>query len=595
MNNLNLGLTGNGAVSALIDSRGAIVWSCFPRFDGDPLFCHLLQPEGHAEGRGAFSIEMVNYSRAEQFYETNTAILVTRLFDAQGGCLEVTDFAPRFRLYGRMFHPVMLVRRVCRISGTPRMAVRIHPLFHYGEQEPEVTFGSHHIGFSGPELKIRLTTDASIHAILENRPVFVDDTVTFVLGEDETLHEAVSAVGTRFLEETKKYWHEWVRGLSVPAEWQDEVIRAAITLQMNAVEDTGAIVAAMTTSIPEHADSGRNWDYRYCWLRDGYFVVNALNRLGATSTMEKYLGYILNVAAGEEHGLLQPVYGISGEEWLDERHAPQLAGYRGMGPVRVGNLAYEQIQHDVYGSAILSATHMFFDHRLYRRGDLGLFQRLEPLGQKAIEHFDQPDAGIWELRGKQRVHTYSSVMCWAACDRLSRIAKQLKQTEREHYWREEADRIHKVICCEAWSDTRQAFTAAWGEDALDASMLLLHEFDFLPATDPRFVSTVAAIESELKHGDFIYRYAERDDFGEPDNAFVVCTFWYVYALQALGRKDEARRTFETLLACCSPLGLLAEDYCSATREQWGNFVQTYSMVGLVNCALRLSCRWDQMC
>ena len=593
MSHLHLGLIGNGAVSALIDDRGRIVWSCFPRFDGDPVLCHLLQPVGHETGRGAFAIELVDFSHAQQYYEANTAVLTTLLHDRQGGCLEITDFAPRFRLFGRMFHPMMLVRQVRRAAGAPRMAVNLQPLFNYGGSSPEITFGSHHVRYVGGDQTLRLTTDASINAVLERREVFIEDTLTFVLGADETLHEAVEVVGRRFLEETRNYWHAWVRSLFVPVDWQDEVIRAAITLQLNACEDTGAIVAAMTTSIPEHADSGRNWDYRYCWLRDGYFVVNALNRLGATRTMEKYLSYILNVAAGHEHGTLQPVYGISGQETLHERTAPALAGYRGMGPVRVGNLAYEQVQHDVYGSAILSATHMFFDHRLFRRGDVDLFHRLEPLGRKALANFDQPDAGLWELRGRKRVHTYSSVICWAACDRLSRIAQQLRLDERQRHWREEADRIHGVICREAWHEGKQAFVAAWGDDALDASMLLLHEFGFLSADDPRFVSTVAAIEAELKHGDFIYRYVEQDDFGTPDNAFLVCTFWYVYALQALGRKDEACHTFETLLHCSNPLGLLAEDYCDRSGELWGNFVQTYSMVGLINCALRLSRRWDQ--
>ncbi|MFT3963658.1 glycoside hydrolase family 15 protein [Propionivibrio sp.] len=593
MSHLNLGLIGNGAVSALIDDRGRIVWSCFPRFDGDPVFCHLLQPGDHETGRGAFGIELVDFSHAQQHYEANTAVLTTLLHDRQGGCLEITDFAPRFRLFGRMFHPMMLVRQVRRVAGAPRMAVNLQPLFNYGGTAPEITFGSHHVRYVGAETALRLTTDASINAVLERREVFVEDTLTFMLGADETLHEAVAVVGRRFLEETKNYWHAWVRSLFVPVDWQDEVIRAAITLQLNACEDTGAIVAAMTTSLPEHADSGRNWDYRYCWLRDGYFVVNALNRLGATRTMEKYLSYILNVAAGHEHGMLQPVYGISGEKTLHERTAPALAGYRAMGPVRMGNLAYAQVQHDVYGSAILSATHMFFDHRLFRRGDVDLFHRLEPLGQKALANFDQPDAGLWELRGRQRVHTYSSVICWAACDRLSRIARQLGLGERQDYWRGEADRMHEIICREAWHEGKQAFVAAWGDDALDASMLLLHEFGFLAADDPRFASTVAAIEAELKHGDFIYRYVEQDDFGTPDNAFLVCTFWYVYALQALGRKDEACHTFETLLGCCNPLGLLAEDYCERSGELWGNFVQTYSMVGLINCALRLSRRWDQ--
>ena len=472
MGNLNLGLIGNGTISALVDAQGRIVWSCFPRFDGDPLFCHLLQPDGYAEGRGGFGVDLVDFSHAEQHYETNSAVLITRLYDSQGGAVELCDFAPRCRLYGRIFHPMMLIRRVRKIAGTPRIIVRLHPLFRYGQLEPEVTFGSHHIRYAGPSMKLRLTTDASISAILEERPVFIDETLTFMLGADETLHEPVGTVGRRFLEETQIYWHEWVRGLFVPVEWQDEVIRAAITLQLNAYEDTGAIVAAMTTSIPEHANSGRNWDYRYCWLRDGYFVVNALNRLGATGMMENYLGYILNVAAGEEHGLLQPVYGISGAERLDEIIETALSGYRGMGPVRVGNLAHAQIQHDVYGSVILSATHMFFDHRLYRRGDISLFQRLEPLGQLALAHFDQPDAGIWELRGKKRVHTYSSVLCWAACDRLARIARQLKRIDREKYWRDEADRIHAIISEKAWSEERQAFMASWGGDSLDASMLL---------------------------------------------------------------------------------------------------------------------------
>jgi hypothetical protein len=246
--------------------------------------------------------------------------------------------------------------------------------------------------------------------------------VTLLLGADETVHEAAGEVGRRFLDETTQYWHEWVRFLGIPFEWQEAVIRAAITLKLNAYDDTGAIIAAMTTSIPEAAGSSRNWDYRYCWLRDGYFVVNALNRLGATRSMERYLAYIINVAANAGDMPLQPVYGIDGRAELEEREVAALAGYRGMGPVRIGNLAYRQVQHDVYGSAILAATHIFFDQRLTRRGDEALFRRLEALGEQARRCYDQPDAGLWELRGSARVHTFSAVMCWAACDRLARIA-----------------------------------------------------------------------------------------------------------------------------------------------------------------------------
>jgi GH15 family glucan-1,4-alpha-glucosidase len=322
-------------------------------------------------------------------------------------------------------------------------------------------------------------------------------------------------------------------------------------------------------------------------------VVNTLNRLGTTHTMERYLAYIVNIAAGASDGRLQPVYRIDGGTVLEETTVAALAGYRGMGPVRVGNQAYTQIQHDVYGSAILSATHVFFDQRLARRGDVNLFQQLEPLGERARLCYNQPDAGIWELRGKARVHTFSSIMCWAACDRLARVAERLGLSQRAQYWREAAGEIQRNTCEQAWNPRLNAFTATWGGDSLDASLLLLHEIGFLRADDPRFAATVAAIEAQLKRGDFIFRYVEEDDFGVPENAFIICTFWYIYALVALNRTDEARALFEKLLARRNGHGLLAEHIDPVSGEMWGNYVQTYSMVGLINAAIRLSIRWDQ--
>lgn len=590
---LDGGLIGNSAISALVDPQGSIVWACLPRLDGDPVFCNLLSPPDHATGAGAFTICIADFERAEQEYERHTAVLITRLFDRHGGGVEIVDFAPRFQAHGRVFHPAMLIRRLRRIAGNPRIAVGLRPLFQNGELVPQTTCGSHHIRYIGPDQVLRLTTNASIHAVQEQRFMHLHDSLSFILGPDETLQDGVADIVQRFLEETIAYWQRWVRTIFVPVDWQDEVIRAAITLKLNACDDTGAIIAAMTSSVPEHPHSGRNWDYRYCWLRDAYFVVNALNRLGATATMERYIAFILNLVASAGDGLLQPVYGISGEAELTENIAPALTGYRGMGPVRIGNQAYEQIQHDVYGSAILAATHMFFDTRLRHRGDENLFRQLEPLGLRALANYKEPDAGIWELRGSKRIHTYSSILCWAACDRLARIAVHLALEDSARIWRESADRIHAEICARAWSNEHQAFMASWGGDTLDASLLLMNELGFLEATDPRFARTVEAIEGGLKHGDFIYRYIERDDFGHPENAFMVCTFWYVYALHALGRHEEAMRTFQRLLACCNPQGLLAEDVDPQSGEQWGNFVQTYSMVGLINCALRLSRRWDQ--
>ena len=593
MNTLDLGLIGNSTVGALVDRLGKIVWACLPRFDGDAVFCSLLREHKSATDFGFFAVELVDFARAEQEYLTNTAILVTRLYDRHGGGIELTDFAPRFRQYGRMFCPMSLVRTIKRLAGNPRICIRIRPAHGYGAERPSVTYGSHHIRYVAPGLVFRVTTDASITAILEETPFFLEHAVTLLLGPDETVQASVVEVGRNFLEETAAYWREFVRFLNVPFEWQEAVIRAAITLKLNTYEDTGAIVAAMTTSIPEAPDSGRNWDYRYCWLRDAYFVVNALNRLGATRTMERHLGYILNIAAGTQQGRLQPVYGISGASTIEELEIASLPGYRGLGPVRIGTQAACQIQHDVYGSAILAATHVFFDERLVRSGDETLFHQLEKLGERALEFHDQPDAGIWERRGPPQIHTFSSVMCWAACDRLARIAIRLSLPVRAGYWRDCADRIHRVVCERAWHAQRNSFVATFDGDALDASLLLLHEVGFLAADDPRFIGTVNAVGNELRRGDFIFRYVEKDDFGVPASAFTVCTFWYIYALAAIGRMAEAREMFEKLHACRNRHGLLAEDIDPRTREQWGNFVQTYSMVGLINAAIRLSIRWDQ--
>ena len=593
MTSLDLGLIGNGMIGALVNPLGEIVWACFPRFDSDPAFCSLLRPRTGPEDSGFFAVELVDRVREEQEYLANSAILVTRLFDRGGGVVEVTDFAPRFRRYGRMFCPMMVVRRIKRIAGNPRVRVRLRPARDYGRHPVDVTHGSNHIRYSGQDVALRLTTDVSVTAILEETPFFLEDAVTMLLGPDETVQGAVAEVGNHFFEETAEYWRAWVRSLGIPFEWQDEVIRAAITLKLNVFEDTGAVVAAMTTSIPEAPGSGRNWDYRFCWLRDAYFVVNALNRLGATRTMERYLGYIFNIIADAADGHLQPVYGVGGRSVTEEREVDSLPGYRGLGPVRVGNQAHQQVQHDVYGSAILAATHVFFDRRLVRRGDEVLFRRLEALGERAAKLFDQPDAGIWELRGAPRVHTFSSVMCWAGCDRLARIAAHLGLADRAAYWRAHAERMHEVICRRSWNAARGSFVGTMDGDALDASLLRLNELGFLADDDPRFAGTVRAIGRDLRRGDFIFRYVEEDDFGSPQNAFLVCTFWYINALAAIGQREEARALFDNVLACRNQHGLLAEHIDPATHEQWGNFVQTYSMVGLISSAIRLSVRWDQ--
>ena len=589
---LELAVIGNCQVSALVDELGRMVWACMPRFDSDPVFCALLMGDQRAVDKGVFEVVLEDCVRAEQAYVENTPILETLLHDAHGGCIKLVDFAPRFEQFERSFHPYMFVRQLIPVTGNPRVTVRLRPAGHYGAEEARQTFGSNHVRYLLPEVTLRLTTDASVSSVREERTFRLSKPVSFILGPDESLPESVARTSRLLYEQTRNYWRGWVRGLAVPFEWQDAVIRAAITLKLCSYEDTGAIIAAITSSIPEAAGTARNWDYRYCWLRDSFFVVHALNRLGATRTMEAYLDWILNVAAGSDGKGLQPVYGISGEADLSESTVPHLPGYRGMGPVRVGNQACEQVQNDVYGAVVLSAAQAFFDRRLGTPAGPAQLELLEQIAQRAEALFDQPDAGIWEYRGRARVHTFSSVMCWAACDRLARIAAHLGDADRTRRWREAADRIHEVICARAWDAEQGCFTESFDGKSLDASMLLLSDLGFLQPDDPRFRSTVECLERDLRRGRHMFRYREADDFGEPETAFNICTFWYINALAQIGRKDEARELFEEMLNCRTRLGLLSEDLEVKSGELWGNFPQTYSLVGIILGAIRLSKPWE---
>ncbi len=587
---LNLSMIGNGTVAALLDDRARYMWACIPDFEGDPIFCRLLR-NGDAEAAGFFNVELQGFARSEQSYVANTACVITTLYDEDGNALEITDFAPRFKHFGRSFRPTMFVRMMRPVAGRPRIRVRLQPAKDWGASAVETTRGTNHIRYMTNDQIMRCTTDVAVSHILGETAFLLDRPMSMVLGPDESLSHGVAEVTREFFEKTVDYWLEWCRYLSLPFEWQDQVIRAAITLKMCNYEETGAIVAAMTTSIPESHGSERNWDYRYCWLRDGYFVVSALNRLGATRTMEGYLNYLTNIVAHMHDGHLKPVYGLSYDRDLSEHIVETLTGYRGMGPVRRGNQAHEHIQNDVFGSVIMSVIQVFFDKRLKRQGDENLFRFLEPLGERCRDLYNQPDAGLWELRGDAHVHTHSSLLCWAGCDRLARIAAHLGLDGRADYWAGEAARIRDETVENAYHAGRNTFVDNWGGDTVDASLLLMLEMGFVEADDPRFIGTVAAIEQDLKRGDFVFRYTKADDFGEPENAFVICTFWYIDALARMGRRDEARAIFENMLSHLNPAGLLSEHIEVATGEHWGNFPQTYSMVGLINSAMELSRPW----
>jgi GH15 family glucan-1,4-alpha-glucosidase len=584
---LDLALIGNSCVAAFVDRQARLVWWCFPRFDGDPVFSRLLTGD---EEKGFCDVVLHGQTSIESRYARNTAIVETILTAEDGSSLRITDFAPRFDRYERPFRPPQVIRRMEPLSGLPRIAIRVRPTHNYGRLTQNPVVGSNHIRYVGGPNVMRLTADAPLSYIVNEITFPLTRPMSLVFGQDEPFLSAIDATTREFLEHTRDHWLDWSRNLAVPFEWQSEVVRAAITLKNCAFMETGAIVAAHTTSIPEAPRSGRNWDYRFCWLRDAYFVVDALNRLGATQTMESYIHYITTIAI--ESGPMRPVHGIIPFSPLDEWIAPDLAGFMGQGPVRVGNQAAAQIQNDVYGSVVLAAAQMFVDERLPAMGDEPLFHMLETLGEKALAAAFEPDAGLWEYRTRERPHTYSATLCWAACDRLARIGRMLG-LERAAYWKDSAALLRERILTEAWDEAQGALTGAFGEPALDASVLLVAKLGLVPPTDPRFVRTCEAIGRTLIRKGRIMRYTAPDDFGPPETAFLACNFWYIDALASIGRADEGRELFEAILGHRNAFGLLSEDIHPETGELWGNLPQTYSMAGIINSATRLSSSWEE--
>jgi len=587
--NLDLAPIGNCSISALIDRAGRYVWACAPRVDGDPVFSALM--DGTDPEHGFWDIELEGQKHVNQAYVRNTPVLRTILTAEDGASVEVIDFAPRHAKHSRTYRPLAFARIVRPLHGCPRIKVRLRPSADWGARPAENTSGSNHIRYMCTDVTFRLTTDCPVSHILNERIFRLERPHAFFFGPDEGYDQDVGPGVSAALDRTVAYWQDWVRTLYLPLDWQEAVIRAAITLKLCAYEETGAIVAAMTTSVPEFPESGRNWDYRYCWIRDAYYVVRALNRLGAVDILENYLGYLRNLVDNSAGGHVQPVYGVGLEPGIGERIIDSVEGYRGMKPVRIGNQAHEHLQHDVYGQIVLPLVQAFYDQRLLRPGTIDDFHALETVGERAFAMHDQVDAGLWEFRTIARVHTYSSVMCWAACDRLAKAADHLGLQARREVWRERARIIHERIETEAFLPDEGRFAASFGNRELDASLLQLTDLGFLDPLDPRQVKTFEAIERDLKKGPYLFRYVEADDFGEPETAFNFCTFWFIEALHLNGRDEEAREIFEEMLKRRTHAGLLSEDISLGDNELWGNYPQTYSLVGMINCAVLLSRSW----
>jgi len=540
---------------------------------------------------GRFRIGPADGEAGTQRYLPNTNILETTFLTSTGS-FRVVDFAPRFIQFGRAFRPTQLMRVVEPIEGTPRIAVVCEPRLGWSKERPRAVRGSHHVRFEGFDSELRLTTDIPL-SYLGGQPFTLTGRGHLVLSWGAPVEETLAPLCERFWNETSRYWQRWVKQCDIPPLFQREVIRSALTLKLHCFEDTGAIVAAMTTSIPESPASGRTWDYRYCWLRDAYYVLNTFGLLGQFEEREQFVQYLLNVAGGAPGLNLAPLYRIDGSSNLQETILANWAGYNGEQPVRIGNAAALHSQNDIYGEMVLALTPIFLDERLSAARSPAAFRLIEGLARKAISLAGVPDAGIWEYRTEWKAQTFSSLMCWAGADRMAGIADRHGPALAAEF-RTAASRIQAEVIAQSWNAGKRSFVGHYGGEDLDASLLQMARLRFLPAADPRLSSTIDSIQTDLSREGWLQRYSLNDGFGKPTVAFVICTFWLIEALAAAGRRDEARAAFDRIHGALSPLGLLSEDYDPTTPRMWGNFPQTYSHVGLIHAAFAASPQWSEV-
>jgi len=588
----NYGLIGNCQTAALVNTNGSIDWCCMPRPDSAPVFGRLLDPDG-----GYFCIEPAAGGKGNPHYLPNTNVLVTRITCDDGSAYRITDFCPRFEQYGRMYRPIAVFRIVEPLQGTPVVKTMCRVVNGWDKHAVRPVRGNSHLRFEIGADHLRLTTNMPLTYLCEETPFALQQPLYFALTWGAGLEDDLIEVSQRFLEHTTNYWRTWVKHCSIPSLYQRETIRSALALKLHCFEDTGAILAALTTSLPEEDRQGRNWDYRYCWLRDAYFVVSAFNNLGHFEEMEGFIKYLLGIAQHHEHSRerLRPVYCLDQALPLPEKEHANWRGFGGNAPVRSFNQAAEHVQNDVYGEMILTLAPIFFDERFQHLRSTEHEELLGHLGRLCVRNIGQPDAGLWEIRNGWREHSFSNLMSWAGVERLVRIraAGYLKNFT--------VDLAAAKLSAE--NALRRAVAGGAlrngpGDDSSDAALLQLALVRYPDRT--LCENTVTTIWNDLKLNDtaagqaFLYRYRRRDDFGQPGSAFLICSFWLVQALAKTGRLAEATAVMNEALRAANPLGLLSEHYAPERALQLGNFPQAYSHVGQINAAFAISPPWSEI-
>ncbi|MFC4994389.1 glycoside hydrolase family 15 protein [Rubritalea tangerina] len=599
--NYNHGIIGNGRTCAIIDNDSNIAFACMPDFDSGTIFASMLD---EANG-GSFRIAMEEGKPVKQAYEKNTGILVTT-FEGLSGSFELIDFMPKYAWDGKSRSrgdvSSDIIRVLKPISGEPKVIVHYDPKLDYARfkttsslfaegQIKSTTSGKGANGHTVYE-SCYLYTDLPTDAILAREASPLTDQHFLLLSyHDKVMRPDRERIELK-LQWTRAYWLLWAARTHKCDCYAKEIVRSAITLKMLQFAPTGAVLAAATTSLPETIGEVRNWDYRFCWIRDGSMTVDILHRIGHHKMAESFINWVMKTVPTKDDAL-QIMYGIRGERTLTEETLDHLSGYQNSSPVRIGNAAYHQQQHDIYGILmdLIYKDLMHHDLPSLHPAPEALDRRWTRVRSiiKTVEEFwQQPDRGIWEIRGEEKHFVFSKVLCWVAVDRAIKIAERLGKHEWADSHRTLREEIHHDVCSKGWNNEIKAFTQTYGSTDLDSANLLMAEYGFIDPTDTRFVSTVERSEKELCRDGLMYRYRNHDDFGEPSSAFTVCSFWMVKALARCGKRKEASKRFKMLLSYANSNGLYGEDLDFVTKRHLGNFPQAYSHLALIDCALELA-------
>ncbi|MDD3039170.1 glycoside hydrolase family 15 protein [Bacteroides sp.] len=582
MNRLNYGVIGNCRTAALISRKGDIEWMCFPDFDSPSIFARLLD----REKGGYFGFKVTDNYHITQSYIPHTNILSTK-FSSEEGEFTVLDYMPCYHSKNDTEHyiPAELYRYIHWIKGKPRFRVGYHPAPNYAQGKVIHNINSQYIETycsSNNKNRQYLYSSLSLQEILEEKEIILEKDEFILLSYNEKVIPIDIEREKIEYCRTLVYWLNWTNRSKKYTLYNDVIERSLLVLKLMSYHN-GAVLAALTTSLPEAIGEVRNWDYRFCWLRDASMSIETMFQIGHAGAAKRFMKFIQSTFVAKHE--YQIMYGIRGERKLTETILDHLSGYKNSKPVRIGNDAYHQKQNDSFGYLM----DLIYQYYLLMPGTLDeiedMWEMVKTILSTVADDWQKPDKGIWEIRGEGQHFVSSKVMCWVALDRGAKIAQMLNKYNYSERWKNEADRIKENVMKYGWKEDIQSFSQTYDNLAMDSSLLLMEPYGFIAANDIRYHKTVESVKKTLFHKGLMYRYNSKDDFGMPTSAFTICTFWLIRALFVTGHKDEARCLFDEVLTYSNHLGLFSEDINFDTKEQLGNFPQAYSHLALVNTAI----------